>query len=115
MVIVLCINLTWQFFRVWLPKFLVDARGYTFKEMLNFITFYYLAAYAGSLGAGASRSWLAHRGLSLYAAQVAVFAGCCLLTSLTVLAAMLPAQPLLLAFCFSSPAAASESTRPSIP
>jgi ACS family hexuronate transporter-like MFS transporter len=65
--------------------------------MLDFITFYYLAAYVGSVGAGFVSGWLSYRGLPPFAAQVGVYAGCCVLTSLTVLAAILPAQPLLLA------------------
>ena len=95
-----CINMTWQFFRVWLPKFSPGSRfsrGYSTPEMLNFVTFYYLSAYLGSLAAGFASGWLAHRGFSLFTARVSVFAACCLLTSLTIVAAILPAQPLLLA------------------
>ena len=38
-IMVICINLNWHLFRVWLPKFLREARGYERDDMLNFTTF----------------------------------------------------------------------------
>ncbi len=61
-IMVVCINLNWHLFRVWLPKFLREARGYGRDDMLNFTTFYYVAADAGAITAGALTGWLARRG-----------------------------------------------------
>jgi ACS family hexuronate transporter-like MFS transporter len=92
-VMVVCINLNWHLFRVWLPKFLQQARGYSFFDMLDFQTLYYIAADIGALTAGALSGLLARRGLSVFAARMWVFAGCCALTTLTTAAAILPAGP----------------------
>jgi ACS family hexuronate transporter-like MFS transporter len=96
-IMVVCINLNWHLFRVWLPLFLQEARDYSENEMFNFTTWYFVAADIGSLTAGALSGWLAHRGFSVFGARMSVFAGCCLLTLLTTAAAFLPAGPLLLA------------------
>jgi ACS family hexuronate transporter-like MFS transporter len=95
-IMVICINLNWHLFRVWLPKFLREARGYERNDMLNFTTFYYVAADLGAITAGAVTGWLARRGLSVFSSRMWVFAGCCLLTTLTTAAAFLPSGPLLL-------------------
>ena len=95
-VMVICINMNWHLFRVWLPKFLQEARGYDQGKMFNFTTMYYIAADAGSLAAGFASGLLARRGLSVFAARMWVFAGCCGLTALTTAAALLPAGPWLL-------------------
>ena len=42
-VIVICINLTWQFFRVWLPKYLQETHGYNEDETAWFTSVYYVA------------------------------------------------------------------------
>jgi MFS transporter, ACS family, hexuronate transporter len=94
-IMVVCINLNWHLFRVWLPKFLQQARGYSLDETLNFTTFYYLAADLGAISAGALTGWLARKGMSVFSSRMWVFAGCCLLTTLTTAAAFLPRGPLL--------------------
>ncbi|HEX3871016.1 MAG TPA: MFS transporter, partial [Pirellulales bacterium] len=95
-IMVVCINLNWHLFRVWLPLFLQETRGYTLQGSLNFTTFYYLAADAGALLAGAASGWLARRGMSVYGARMTVFAICCLLTCSSTAVAFLPAGWLLL-------------------
>ena len=95
-IMVVCINLNWHLFRVWLPLFLQESRGYTQKQMLNFSSLYYIAADLGALLAGAATTWLARRGLSVYGSRMWVFGGCCVLTTLTTAAALLPSGPLLL-------------------
>lgn len=95
-VMVVCINLNWHLFRVWLPKFLREARGYGRDDMLNFTTFYYVAADLGAISAGALTGWLARRGLSIFSSRMWVFGACCVLTTLTTAAAFLPSGPLLL-------------------
>jgi ACS family hexuronate transporter-like MFS transporter len=95
-IMVICINMNWHLFRVWLPKFLRQARGYDRDTMLNFTSFYYLAADAGAITAGLVTGWLARRGASVYSSRMWVFAACCLLTTMTTAAALLPKGPLLL-------------------
>jgi len=95
-IMVICINLNWHLFRVWLPKFLREARGYDRNDMLNFTTFYYVAADLGAISAGALTGWLARKGMSVFSSRMWVFAACCLLTTLTTAAAFLPRGPLLL-------------------
>ncbi len=95
-IMVVCINLNWHLFRVWLPKFLREARGYGKDDMLNFTTFYYVAADVGAIGGGFLSGALARRGFSVFGSRMAVFAGCCVLTTLTTAAAFLPAGPLFL-------------------
>ncbi len=95
-IMVVCINLNWHLFRVWMPKFLREARGYSREDMLHFSTLYYIAADIGVLTAGALSGWLARRGLSVFRSRMSVFAGCCLLTTLTTAAALLPPGWLLL-------------------
>jgi ACS family hexuronate transporter-like MFS transporter len=94
-VVVVSINLTWHYFRVWLPSFLQEAHGFTDGEMSGFMIVYYLAADAGSLSAGFAALWLARRGLSVHHSRVVVFALAALLTSLTLLAPGLEGAPLL--------------------
>ena len=95
-VMVVCINLNWHLFRVWLPKFLREGRGYGRDEMLNFTTFYYVAADVGAIAAGVATGWLARRGMSVFSSRMWVFAACSALTTLTTLAALSPRGPVLL-------------------
>ena len=88
--VVVCINLTWQLIRAWLPKFLQEGRGATEKVALLFNSAYYTAADVGCIAAGIATLWLARRGLSLHKTRVFVFGFCSVLTSLTFLAARLP-------------------------
>lgn len=96
-IMVVCINLNWHIWRVWLPKFLVEARGYERNAMLDFTTFYYVGADVGIILGGVVSGWLARRGWTVYASRMWVFAACCLLTTLTTAVAVLPRGPLLLA------------------
>jgi ACS family hexuronate transporter-like MFS transporter len=95
-IMVICINLNWHLFRVWLPKFLQQARGYSFHSMTDFMALYYIAAGIGSFAAGGATGLLARRGFSVYGARMTVFALCCLLTTTTTLVALLPAGTALL-------------------
>jgi MFS transporter, ACS family, hexuronate transporter len=94
-VMVVCINMNWHFFRVWLPKLLQDARGYNQNQMLDFSTLYYVAADVGAIAAGVISGRLARRGMSVFASRMWVYAGCCVLTAFTTAAPFLPAGPLL--------------------
>jgi ACS family hexuronate transporter-like MFS transporter len=97
-IMVVCVNLNWHLFRVWLPTFLREARGYDLNASLNFSTYYYLSADAGALLGGAASGWLARRGMSVFASRMSIFAVCCVLTSMTTVAVYLPSGwPLLAA------------------
>jgi len=86
----------WHIYRVWLMKFLQTGRGYSEAEALNFQSAYYLATDVGCVLAGVVSIWLAKRGLDAHGARRWVYAGACLLTSLSVALPWLPQGWLLL-------------------
>lgn len=76
----------WQIYRVWLMKFLQTGRGYDEKAALNFNSLYYIATDVGCILAGVVSIWLIRRRASSpHDARRNVYAGACLLTSLSVL------------------------------
>jgi ACS family hexuronate transporter-like MFS transporter len=95
-VVVWSINITWHFFRAWMPLFLRKYHGYDEEDTQLFTSAYYLATDAGSFAAGFATLWLTRRGAPVHGSRVAVFALCTLLTTLSVVAAGLDAGPLLL-------------------
>lgn len=95
-IMVVCINLNWHLFRVWLPKFLQETRGYSQNDMLTFSMLYYLAADIGVMSAGAASQWMSRRGASVFASRMWAYFACAVLTTATTVAAFLPAGPLLL-------------------
>jgi ACS family hexuronate transporter-like MFS transporter len=96
-IVVVVINLCWQFFRAWMPKMLREQYEYSADQVQYFSSAYYIAADAGCLSIGFLVKWLAGRGLSVHGARLATFFACSLLTALSVVAAGLPASGLLLA------------------
>lgn len=95
LVIVIAINLTWHFFRVWLPLFLRENRQYSEAEVNYFVAAYYAATDAGSLSAGFGTLYLARRGMTVHGSRVLVYTFCSILTLLSFVVAFLPAGPLL--------------------
>jgi ACS family hexuronate transporter-like MFS transporter len=95
-VVVVMINASWHFFRAWLPLFLVRQHGYSMAAAGWFVVAYYIATDLGALSAGFAVLYLTRRGLSVHRSRLAVFLACALLTSLSVVAARLPAGPALL-------------------
>jgi ACS family hexuronate transporter-like MFS transporter len=95
-VLVVAINTTWHFFRAWLPLFLQKQHSYSEEQAGWFMSAYYIATDLGSLAAGVGALLLTRRGLSVHGGRVLVFLACALLTTLSLLAAFLPAGPLLL-------------------
>lgn len=93
---VISLNAGWHFFRVWLPLFLIEIHGYSRAEMSWFSSAYYLCADVGALTAGFATLRLAKAGLSVHRSRVLVFLVCALLPTLSIVAAFLPAGPLLL-------------------
>ncbi len=76
----------WQIYRVWLMKFLQTGRGVAEKVALDFNSLYFIATDIGCITAGLVSLWLIRRrGASAHDAGRLVYAGACLLTSLSVL------------------------------
>jgi ACS family hexuronate transporter-like MFS transporter len=96
-IVVIVINLCWQYFRAWMPKMLREEHGYTSGQVQYFSSAYYAAADAGCLAIGFLVKWLASRGHSVHGARMATFLACALLTASSTVAAFLPASWLLLA------------------
>jgi ACS family hexuronate transporter-like MFS transporter len=94
--VVVTINLTWHFFRAWLPGILQEQHGYTMGQMSGFTTAYYLSTDAGSLTVGFLALQLARSGLSVHGSRVLMFALCAGVMTLSVVVALLPAGWLLL-------------------
>ncbi|MDG3005074.1 MFS transporter [Paludisphaera mucosa] len=95
-VVVIAINLCWQYFRAWMPKMLEKEHGYGKRDVQLFSSAYYLAAGVGCLAAGVLSRRLATGGRSVHGARMATFAACVALTGLSCLAAFAPASWLLL-------------------
>jgi MFS transporter, ACS family, hexuronate transporter len=90
LIIIACINTCWQTIRAWLPKFLLEGRGYSESGMLYFNSLFYIATDIGCLGAGAMTLWLHRRGRSVHRSRAVVFAVCAGLTALATAAVLLP-------------------------
>jgi ACS family hexuronate transporter-like MFS transporter len=93
---VVAINLTWHFFRAWMPLFLEKKHDYSLTQIQWFTMAYYLATDVGSLLAGFLALRLARRGLAVHTSRLLVFGSCAALTLLSIPVAYLPAGPLLL-------------------
>jgi MFS transporter, ACS family, aldohexuronate transporter len=96
MLVVVAINITWQFFRAWLPKFLKEAHGYGEAFANYFTSVYYLATDLGCLGVGFLVKQLAGHGWNVHRARLVTFLGCSLLTALSTVVALVSRGPLLL-------------------
>jgi MFS transporter, ACS family, hexuronate transporter len=80
----------WHLFRVWLPKFLQQGRGYSETMALGFNSVYYMATDVGCILAGVLSLWLVKRGLTAHVSKRRVYLICCLFTSMAVLIPWLP-------------------------
>lgn len=94
-VTVISINLSWQFFRAWLPMFLEEGRSYSKQQVQWLTAAYYIAADAGCIGVGFLVKWLAGRGWGVHRARVFLFGVCAAVTALSVAYVFLPPGPLL--------------------
>lgn len=95
-VTVIAINMTWQYFRVWMPKFLREFHEYDRTDVNWFTSAYYISTDIGCLAVGAAVKWMSGRGIGVHRSRMITFFCCALLTSLGLVAAMLPRSPLLL-------------------
>jgi ACS family hexuronate transporter-like MFS transporter len=59
----------WYFYMFWLPKYLLDARGFDIKAVGSVAWIPFAAAAVGCLVGGGLSSWLVHRGFSVNAAR----------------------------------------------
>jgi ACS family hexuronate transporter-like MFS transporter len=66
----------WYFYLFWLPKYLLDARGFDIKAVGAVAWIPYAAAGIGCLGGGGLSSWLLHRGRAInFSRKLALAAG----------------------------------------
>ena len=87
----------WHINRVWLMKFLQTGRGYDETAALNFNSIFFIATDVGCILAGMVSLWLVRRrGASAHGARRSVYAGACVLTSLSLFIPMLDKGWLLL-------------------
>jgi len=94
--IVIPINLTWQFFRAWMPLIL-ERRDYTAEFIPWFRAAFFLVADVGCIAAGMLSKHLAqHRGWTPHAARSLAFVVCAGLTTASMFAGSLPKGWLLL-------------------
>jgi MFS transporter, ACS family, hexuronate transporter len=96
LVVVILINLCYHFFRVWLPIFLREGRGYSETAMLNFLFWFYIANDVGCLAAGFATAALALRGWPVHRGRLLVFSIAGLCCALAAFIPLLDAGPLLL-------------------
>ena len=90
LVVVALINTTWQTFRPWLTKFLIEGRGYAEGAALNFNSLFFIGSDVGCVGAGALALWLARKGLTVHRSRMMVFLMFSLLSATSLLIPMLP-------------------------
>lgn len=91
LVVVIAINLTWQYYRAWNVKFLGDFHGYSGVFIQWFSFGYYLVADVGCLGVGILVRVLTRRGWDVHPARVLSFGVCSALTATGFVMALLPA------------------------
>jgi ACS family hexuronate transporter-like MFS transporter len=74
----------WYFIAFWMPKYLMDARGFDIKEVGAFAWLPWAAAGVGCLVAGSFSSWLIKRGFSVLAGRkIALAASVAVMPALT--------------------------------
>lgn len=96
LITVVMINLCFQFFRAWLPKFLREFHDYDRSSVNYFTSAYFIATDVGCLAVGLAVKRLTMAGWPLHRARMTTFTCCACLTALSTVAAVLPRGPLLL-------------------
>ena len=92
-IIISLINTGWQLIRAWLTKFLVQGRGFTDFEALNFNSVFFIASDIGVFGAGLLTVWLHRKGWSVHRARSSTFLLCALLSATSLLVLRLDKGP----------------------
>ena len=90
-VIVIAINGCWHLFRVWMPLFLAEGRGYKEKSMLVFMFFFHTATDIGCLSAGYLTRRLHQAGFSTHSSRCIAFGVWSVLVALGCFIPWLPA------------------------
>ena len=90
LVVVALINTTWQIYRAWLPKFLIEGRGYLEAQALYFNSMFFVASDIGCIGAGMLALWLAKRGMTVHRSRMFVFLVCGVIAAAGLLVPVLP-------------------------
>lgn len=93
LIIVVAINLTWQYYRAWLPKFLREYHSYSRDTVSYFTSAYYIATDLGCLTVGFMVKRMVSRGWEVHKARATTFITCAALTSLGFFASSMPAGP----------------------
>ena len=91
----IAINVAWHLFRVWLPLFLRNGRGYSEAAMLDFNFAYHVATDVGCLAAGFLTAYLCRRGLTAVVSRSVTFTACGILASIAAMIPLIPSGPLL--------------------
>lgn len=95
-IIISLINTGWQLIRAWLTKFLVQGRGFSDHEALNFNSIFFIASDLGVFGAGMMTLWFHRRGWSIHRSRSVTFLGCSILSAMSLFVLILPKGPGLL-------------------
>lgn len=93
---VVVLNLCFQFFRAWLPKFLREFHNYDRTAVNYFTSAYFIATDVGCLSVGLAVKRLTMAGWPVHRARMVTFTLCACLAALSTVAASLPRGPLLL-------------------
>ncbi|MCI0642134.1 MAG: MFS transporter, partial [Gemmataceae bacterium] len=92
-VVVVCINSSWHFFRVWMPYFLQTKHDYSETDTQWVTSAYYLVTDVGSLIAGYLTFLLARNGMSVHGSRLLVFSVCASLTTASLVMIFLSKGP----------------------
>ena len=95
-VLVVTINLTWHFFRAWMPLFLGGFHHYDTTSVNYFTPVYFAVADVGCISTGLIVHRLIAGGMRIHSARLLMFWVCSFLAALSTIAASLPRGPLLL-------------------
>jgi ACS family hexuronate transporter-like MFS transporter len=96
-VVVICINLCWHQFRVWMPKFLETGRGFSKAAALDINAWFNVMTDIGCIAAGVATALLFRRGATVFGARTLVFAACATLVAAGSTIPWIPAGPRLVA------------------
>ncbi len=88
--VVITINMTWQYFRAWLPMYLEETHEYSRGRVAIFISCYYIFADLGCIAIGTAVKKLTNLGWKVHSARMATFGLCVVLVLLSVLVPALP-------------------------
>ncbi|QJW96581.1 Hexuronate transporter [Frigoriglobus tundricola] len=81
------INVSWQFIREWLPKYLKESQRFSANATDVIVPFYYISGELGCFAAGVLVRWLVARGRAVHSARVSGYA---LFAAVTAAAALAP-------------------------